>query len=58
MLTPTENIYIIDYFEKIIVLIRKKSANLAALQQPRKHGCDFGRSYGRSATEDPLAAVL
>jgi hypothetical protein len=57
VLTPTENIDINDYFSKTGILIRKKSANLAALQHPRKMGGGLDRSEGRSANRRPLAAV-
>ena len=56
MVTPTENIDILDYFQKIRILIRKKSANLAALQQAPKIGCDLDRSGGRSAAGRPITA--
>jgi hypothetical protein len=42
VLTPEKNIVLIGYFLKRSVLIRKKSANLAGLQQPRKTGRAFG----------------
>jgi len=43
VLTPDKNIAINGYFLKIRVLIRKKSANLAALQRPWNDGWTFDR---------------